>query len=91
MPAIRVTPAAAKRTFSMITQARTAIRSFEPHIHSIMPAAGPQAIAKPDYARLVKRVGGSAVFYFPWMAGFLGFPVYMEYLINGTMGGRYWW
>jgi len=60
MPALRISPASAKRTFSIITRARAMVRSFEPHVHSIMPAAGPQAAAKPDYARLFTHVAKPA-------------------------------
>lgn len=61
MPPIRITPASTLRTFSILAHARTAIRNLEPHRHSILPAAGKQAGAKPDYRKLFRHVADSAM------------------------------
>ncbi|KAK0102266.1 hypothetical protein ONS95_005888 [Cadophora gregata] len=72
-----------RRAFSIATRVRTLARSFEPHPFERMPTT--QKPARGDWGRQARRVGDSAMFYFPFMGLVLSWPVIAEQFLDGKM------
>lgn len=80
-----------KRTFSILTKVRTAVRNLEPHSHTVISR---KVGAKPDYGRLVRHFGRGAglwVFACPIsrvpLLNFFGFSL----LSFSPLASSLWW
>ncbi|GAB1315080.1 hypothetical protein MFIFM68171_05290 [Madurella fahalii] len=69
-----------QQPFSIIHSLRSFARSFEPHPFERLPVASKSAPA--DWGRIVKRVGGQAVIYFPGIFLLLGWPYLPRVLLD---------
>ncbi|KAH8601679.1 hypothetical protein B0O99DRAFT_607148 [Bisporella sp. PMI_857] len=76
-------PAAQRRAFSMGTSFRSALDSAKAQIFERNSMVKDHAPA--DWSRVRRHATGAAVFYFPWMFGFLAWPLAAEYAIKGNM------
>ncbi|KAK2603650.1 hypothetical protein QQS21_004123 [Conoideocrella luteorostrata] len=76
-----VSRAAARRSFSILTAARSAARSMESHPFQRLPAS--QKSAKVNWAAEGKRVGKQAVLFFPGMIMLLGWPYAAKTIFDG--------
>ncbi|KAF4445720.1 hypothetical protein F53441_10562 [Fusarium austroafricanum] len=72
-----------RRQFSLLTAMRNAGRAMEAHPFERLPIS--QKPAKPDYAKMFKRVGSQAVFFFPGFAVILGWPLAAQYAFDGRL------
>ncbi|TVY55589.1 hypothetical protein LCER1_G003965 [Lachnellula cervina] len=65
-----------RRAMSIGARARAAVRNFEPHPFERYSTT--EKAQKADWAKQVRRVGDVSLFYFPWMALALGWPLLAE-------------
>ncbi|KAH7266205.1 hypothetical protein NCS52_00104500 [Fusarium sp. LHS14.1] len=72
-----------RRQFSLLSAMRTVGRSMESHPFERLPIS--QQPAKPDYAKMFKRVGSQALFFFPGFAVILGWPLAAEAAFDGRL------
>ncbi|RBR20956.1 uncharacterized protein FIESC28_05108 [Fusarium coffeatum] len=72
-----------RRQFSLLTAMRNAGRAMESHPFGRLPIS--QKSASPDYAKMFKRVGSQALFFFPGFAVILGWPLAAQYAFDGRL------
>ncbi|QPC68779.1 hypothetical protein HYE67_011010 [Fusarium culmorum] len=72
------------RQFSLLTAMRNAGRAMESHPFERLPIT--QKPASPDYAKMFKRVGSQALFFFPGFAVILGWPWAAQYAFDALEG-----
>ncbi|KAM5352560.1 hypothetical protein ACJ41O_005282 [Fusarium nematophilum] len=72
-----------RRQFSLLGAMRTVGRSMESHPFERLPIS--QKPARPDYAKMFKRVGSQAVFFFPGFAVILGWPWATKAIFDGRL------
>ncbi len=79
--AMRNAAAAGRRQFSVAQSVRSFARSFEPHVFQRLPTT--VEAQGPDYGRLLKRSGKTAVIYVPIAFGLLGWPMLVSKSLDG--------
>jgi len=83
MPAFTQSSRAAIRSFSILARARAVARSAEAHPFERYPTT--QKVARADWGKQVRHVGDAAMFYFPFMAVFLTWPIIVGKALDGHM------
>ncbi|KAH8687945.1 hypothetical protein BGZ60DRAFT_522577 [Tricladium varicosporioides] len=81
-PALRMV--SQRRSMSVAQRARHLIRDFEPHPFERYPTTTKAAPA--DWGRQARRLGDASMFYFPFFALVIGWPLLAEELVDGHMG-----
>lgn len=80
--AVRQLPAiTARRQISIVSRLRTAARSFESHPFERIPVT--QTTAKADWGKQIRHIGDAGMFYFPFFAVMLGWPLMAEKVLDG--------
>ncbi|KAF5022405.1 hypothetical protein F66182_5545 [Fusarium sp. NRRL 66182] len=72
-----------RRQFSLLNSMRNAGRAMEAHPFERLPIN--QRPASPDYAKMFKRVGSQALFFFPGFAVILGWPFAAQAVFDGRL------